>query len=422
MKQLLFPLNTINPGDKEQVIATSIRKAVESSPAKVFDVPIWWYILELLLQELAKQLKRGVLSKIECLEMASMLGFRERDLEAALKFFNKLNVIKYSPEVLPDVVFIDSQIPLEKVSELIRKSYLLRGDTSNEPSQSVVGKWIHFRDHGVITYELMREFPQHYVPDLFTEESLSELLKMLLVFAPIPTPSWVSSQSRSHENPCSHTSTSDKMATQRHLTEQKSEETRSEVYFVMPASLVTLSEAELDHHRISTSIAATLLVQFSSGSRHAGVFCCFVVHLIRHCGWELLLDAGEPLRRNCIKFQLMTSPPCTVVVIDSKSFIEVHVDITSQATRKECAHLLPILKESINGGIIGACKALNYQETHAEIAFFCPHTSAAVKADKLHSAKITRDRKYWRCNQETRITGLLKPHHLIWFGIGLLLT
>ena len=191
----------------------------------------------------------------------------------------------------------------------------------------------------------------------------------------------------------------------------------------MPASLDTLSEAELDDHRISTSIAAPLLVQFSSRSRHAGVFCCFVVHLIRHCGWGLLLDAGERLRRNCIKFQLMTSPPCTVAVIDSKSFIEVHVHITSQASGKECAHLLPILKESINGGITGACRALNYQETQAEIAFFCPHRFSADETDhKLHSAKITRDRKYWHCNLGTRITGLLEPHHLIWFGIGVLLT
>jgi hypothetical protein len=37
-------------------------------------------------------------------------------------YFDELNIIKYSPDVLPDVIFIDSQIPLDKVSELVYHS------------------------------------------------------------------------------------------------------------------------------------------------------------------------------------------------------------------------------------------------------------------------------------------------------------
>ena len=65
-----------------------------------------------------------------------MLGFKEKALEAALVFFDKLNVIKYSPKVLPNVVFADSQVPLDKVSELVRENYLLRGDLPMEQSSS----------------------------------------------------------------------------------------------------------------------------------------------------------------------------------------------------------------------------------------------------------------------------------------------
>ena len=50
MKQLLIPLNTLNPKETDKTRATVVRKAVENSPAQEVEVPIWWYIFELLLQ------------------------------------------------------------------------------------------------------------------------------------------------------------------------------------------------------------------------------------------------------------------------------------------------------------------------------------------------------------------------------------
>ena len=388
MKQLLIPLNTLNPDEIDKARATAIRRAVENSPAQEVEVPIWWYIFEQLLQELAKRLRRKVLSKAECLEVASVIGFKERALEAALRFFDELNVIKYSPKVLPNVIFTDSQVPLDKVSELVRESYLLRGDPTGEQSNSDStlgeGRLSHFRDHGVISPELMRKFPSHYVPGIFTVDDLSELLKELLVFAPIPTPSWVKPTPGSSST----------------IPPQDSPPTASpeelEPHFVMPASLVTLSEAELAKQRTPSPMAAALLVKFPQGSRRAGVFCCFAVHLIRHCGWELLLDANVPLYRNCIKFCLKkTSPPCTITVIDSNSFIEVYANVSIQATALHCARLLPVVKGSVFGGIAAACRALKYKETYPEIGFICPHyEDSTSEKTKLHSASVSHHNEF----------------------------
>ena len=71
-------------------------------------VPIWWFILELLIQGLAKKLRKRVLRREFCVSIAHALGFTERAFEAALKFFDKLNVIKYFP-ALPEVIFVDSR-------------------------------------------------------------------------------------------------------------------------------------------------------------------------------------------------------------------------------------------------------------------------------------------------------------------------
>ena len=403
MKKLLFPFNALNPGEKEKKMAQSIRGRVEDSGAKKVRIPIWWYIMELLLQELARKLGRGVLSRAECLTMARMLGIREKSFDAALEFFDKLNVIKYSPNVLPDVVFIESQIPLDKVSELVYHNYLLRQPASAEGTVPVDGEWQHFRDKGVVSKECLKQFDRHYVPEIFSVDDLSEFLKKLLVFAPIQS------------QPGATTATND----------PANKETR----FVMPALLITLSEAELEKYRISSPELATLLLRFPHGSRRAGVFCCFVVHLINHFGWSLLLENTEsdcePLYRNCIKMHLPTDPPCSVTLIDSNSLIEAHVELAAESDPSECSALLNVIKNAILSGIDAACIALNYKETNIEFTFHCPHAqpssqiSPADRSKELlrHTATLNDKKTFLTCDIHRQNSYRLQAKHLVWFGL-----
>ena len=403
MKKLLFPLNTLERGEREKAMAGSIRYAVEKSGAREVKVPVWWYVLELLLQELAKELGRGVLSRAECLQMASLLNVQEESFDAALVYFDELNVIKYFPKVLPNVVFVESQIPLDKVSELVYHSYLLRQPVvaaeADQPSSEkpLTGDWKHFRDHGVVSEECLEQFPRHYVPGIFTKEHLSKLLMSLLVFAEIPAPDWVKDAARDKQK-----------------------------YYMMLSLLLTVPEAELEKYRVSSPVAATLLVRFPDHSRRAGVFCCCVIHLIRYCGWDLLLKSKQPFYRNCVSLQLPTSPPYMITLIDSNTHIEVHMDITVPVTHSEYAGHFPIVRQAILNGIRAACSALNYKMTEPELAFVCPHTSPSLtpppsSADqpqevKQHTATLTNDKQYWRCDFEPRLAGLLDQRHSIWFG------
>ena len=399
MKKLIFPVNALNPGDKEKSTAQSVRCHVEDSGSKKVKIPIWWYIMELLLQELARELGRGVLSRAECLEMARLLHIRGDSFDAALKFFDKLNIIKYSPDVLPNVVFVDSQIPLDKVSELIHHSFLLRQPASAEYTISVDGEWQHFRDKGVVSKKCLEHFKHHYVPKIFSVDDLSELLKSLLVFAPIQ--SWPGAPA-----------TADSVKAK-------------EIHFVMPALLITLREAELEKYRISSPELATLLVRFPHHSRRAGVFCCFVVHLINYFGWSILLDKAEcdsePLYRNCIKMHLPTNPPCSITLIDSNALIGVYVRLAAEANPSKCSALLNVIKNAILGGIDAACKALNYKQTTPEFAFHCPHTQPAsqispAKEMKRHTATLNDKKEFLTCDLDRDNSYQLQPKHLIWFG------
>ena len=123
MESLLHPVNTVDPEDLDRAVAEMIRVAVEMSKlGKEVKVPIWWFILELLIQGLAKKLGKRVLSREQCVKIANTLGFSERSFSAALKFFNELNIIKYS-SALPDVVFVhvDFQVPLDNISNLVQE-------------------------------------------------------------------------------------------------------------------------------------------------------------------------------------------------------------------------------------------------------------------------------------------------------------
>ena len=396
-KSLLFPVNSLNPGEREKAIAQSIRSAVESCGGREEKIPIWWYVMELLLQELSKELGRGVLGRAECLEMARLVDIGEGSLDAALVYFDELNIIKYNQKVLPEVVFVDSQIPLDKVSEIVYHSYLVRHPRAEtaEPSSSklrTLSSVKYFTEYGVVSNEFLEQFPRHYVPGIFTKEHLITLLTSQLVFAEIPPP---------------EASPGDKRK-----------------YYMMPALTQPLPVGELEKHRVFSPLAAPLLVRFPGGSRRSGVFCCFVAHLIRYYGWKLLLDSKKRLYRNCAKLQLLTSPPSTVTIIDSNTYIEVHVRITAPASSDEVTSSLVLVRLATLNGIQAACVALNYKMTNLELTFFCPHTppptSSAHQPQQIerHTATITDDKRYWRCDPTPELTGTLDEQHLNWFGIS----
>ena len=396
-KSLLFPVNSLNPGEREKAIAESIRSAVESCGGREEKIPIWWYVMELLLQELSKELGRGILGRAECLEMARLVDIGEESLDAALVYFDELNIIKYNQKVLPEVVFVDSQIPLDKVSEIVYHSYLVRHPRAEagEPSSSklrTLSSVKYFTEYGVVSDEFLEQFPRHYVPGIFTKEHLIALLTSQLVFAEIPPP------------------------------EASPDDKRK--YYMMPALTQPLPVGELEKYRVFSPLAAPLLVRFPGGSRRSGVFCCFVAHLIRYYGWKLLLDSKKRLYRNCAKLQLLTSPPSTVTIIDSNTYIEVHVCITAPASSDEVTSTLVLVRQATLNGIQAACVALNYKKTNPELTFFCPHTPPPTSSShqpqevKQHTATITDDKRYWRCDLTPRLSGSLGEQHLNWFGIS----
>ena len=301
----------------------------------------------------------------------------------SLQYFDRLNLCLYYPDILPDVVFSDPQVPLDKASELVQHSYKLReakqGKKSEGPQEALGAEWLKFRDQGIVQLQFLKKFPQHYREGLFTPAHLLKLFQHLLIFAPLT----------------------------------------SGEYF-MPSLLQILSPKELDkHHAPSSSPAAPLIIHFPHGWPRSGIFCCLVVFLINHCQWQVLLPStGSPIliARNCVKFKIPRSA-CTVTLIDSYVNFEIHINGPSAVCRK----MAPTIRNLLFNGIDAAASTLRYNNEKPQEAFFCRHSdsdSGQTHSNKLtipvHAATITEDQEYWECTRDADVFGELSEREKVW--------
>ena len=374
-KSLIFPVNCLNPEQEDEEIARLLQQAVESAEVKEVKVPIWWFILELLIQGLATKLKKRVLSRKFCVGIAEALGFTERSFDAALAFFDELNVMKYS-RALPGLVFPDSQVPVENLSDVVQEGYELK----HGQSYARKGEWKQFYEKGIVTEESLSSICKHFEEGLFEAPQFVRLLEGNLVAVPLKL------------SPI--------------------------VEYFMPVLLDILSGEDLEKQRVFSSVATPLLFRFSHGCRRAGVFCCLVVYLMKECGWSIQSEGGELMlvARNCITFWL-PSLSCFVTLIDAFYYIEAHI---LKSTRLVCQKACPAIRDEVLAGINAACEKLKYVTDPPHLAFYCDHPdpSGGVAAlppsqEDRHAAVVKKELSCCTC-VKGRFTFELRKEHNIW--------
>ena len=364
--KFIFPVNAKNPSDHENSMVKLIQHDIltKCSPEPI-DVPLQYYGLELLLEESG----RGVLSKEECLQAALDLHFDEHTLDAALQFLDEMSVVFYFPEILPDVVFTNPQVLLDKVTELVEETYYLK----KGGSLVISGDMQEFRDHGRFTLKFLCEdkFKKHYVPGLFTPKELVKLFKKLLIIAEF-----------------------------------------SSTEFFMPALLPVLDDDKISQYRVSEdSPAVAFALDFPLGAPRLGTYCTLSCFLVSHdnqfpCPWKinLLPYSNTPvlLYRNCIQFSV-PGYPGSVTLIDTFKHFEVHV-ITA---KEEYFELCTYVRQAILTGIKKAAVTLGYNNATPSPALLC-----SCGVGDPHVARFGK--KNWICSLNPRNFETLKSHHLMW--------
>ena len=105
-----------------------------------------------------------------------------RVFNAAIDYLDKLSVLFHYPDILPDVVFVDPQLLLDKLTELVVKAY----EIEKQP-RGLAAKWKYFHELARVDVEFLsqKKFSMHYVPNLFEPQHLVHLFKELFIFASI---------------------------------------------------------------------------------------------------------------------------------------------------------------------------------------------------------------------------------------------
>ena len=370
--EVIFPVNAKNPEELDKSTASDIQNVVltECMPDPI-DVPLQYFSLEIILEEVSLSLDRGVLSKEECLRAADKLFFNEHTLDAALQFLDEISSVLYFPEVLDGVVFTNPQVLLDKVTELVEITYCLRG---GKALRALSGGWKKFKDHGIVSLELLqeKEFNKHYVPDIFTPVDLVKLFRKLLIIADF-----------------------------------------SASEYIMPALLPVLETEKVHKYRVSNdSLVAPLALDFPLGGPRLGTYCSLTCFLISNDNqfprpWKIVLlpPSNTPacLNRNCTQF-MVPGFPGSVTLIDTFFHVEIHVDDTAE---KVCSKLCSFVSQAVFAGLKKAMIVLGYNNSIPSKALLCP-----CGAKDPHVA--TFGDGLWICSRDNKVFGDLTPRHLLW--------
>ncbi|CAI8046504.1 hypothetical protein GBAR_LOCUS25733 [Geodia barretti] len=413
-KTLIFEINALNPDDTDRKTAEKVRSYIlEQCPAKEVEIPVRWDAFEEKLRSLAKGLGRQVMSRKECWRVAQSLGLEENSFNEALDFFHNWSLMFYFRDILPEVVFIDPQVILDKVSELVVFMFELRepeeedktspdeaagaaaegqtpGPDTDKPEPTSTNTdgttpekaaatssqtadesllppgWQQFEKFGHVTKAFLEDkrFSSHYHRGIFSCEDLIHLLEELLVFAKL----------ESEEGP----------------------ET-----WLMPSVLRQVAEEKVKEVCVS---AGPLVVDFPDGGPQNGIFCSLMAHVLspQHPHphpWKLCLSSNLPkcLYRDCIQFHVPDFG--SVTLVDRFQYFEAHVSDTT--SEEEEQKLWQHVGKSIFNGIETVSDMLGYSNNKPRPAIICPKSHS----DKAHTAYI-KDGK-WNCTSDMGVRGTL---------------
>ena len=363
MNELIFAVNGLSPEDVDRHVAQVLRKKIVSKcPQQLVKRPIAWFGLEIVLQ---RSSHNGVLSLAECQACAKRFHIEGDVFSAALHHLVHHNVFLYYPEVLPQTVFCDPQLVLTKVTELVQYHHKLR----DNPEKGVAAEsdLVMFRDHGLLSVELLRKFPKHYKEGLFTPQ---DLVKLLVSRGAVAT--------------CMI----------------------RDVEYLMPALLPHLDSTQVSKY---LEKGASLMIRFPHGYIPSGLFCCLVA-LLLSSSWKVCINKGKPLclYRNCIRLVHKDSSEI-VTLVDMFSYIEVHVDEASSEVCREIRGL-------VHSGIKSACSVLKYHNVQLEDAFMCAGVRCTSDPPHVAAVVCSRSAYKWKCTILEDQNGDLSEDQLMWLG------
>ena len=373
---IIFDVNAMSPDEYDEKRFDLIREKVSDlSVALLRDTPIASLMLLNDIMKHREEFRKRVLSMEDCESIAVKLKMNRQGLQAALFHYNQMSLFMYTPSILPNTVFIDPQMPLDSVNQLVQYSF-------HVGEGSIPGLTAHERQQwkeGVVTSEMLKakKFSSCFVSGLFeADDALKFFLSLYIV-------------SRLNESE-----------------------------FIMPAMLQTVSLHDMKQYIPTTSShVSSLLLHFHKSRIANGVFCSTHACMRSKYGWTTCYTLDKKRRkvpaclfRNAVRLQ-HPSKPIKLTFFHAQKHFEVYLD----CPEAELPSICPEVREMLLDAVDSAANAFRYKNSRATIAFQCP----CKVLDEIHTATLSEPGSNLICTltEEISSTGLTAAQK-IWLGPG----
>ena len=384
--QIAFVLNLKDPDHDDEKALEMIRSRVSDKAhtlGKVIDIPGSFFMYEQDLLKYAAKKERGVLSLEECLDV----------VQAALVFFHRNNTFLYFREVLPNLVFVSPQIPLDFVNTVVLFSYKISDGCTHNISASIVDSL----ENGIITEEMLScdDFSPCFVPGLYGPRQAIELSCHTFTLATLSRKKWSEPSTKSAQPVTAADSKKDR--------------------YLMMCLLPPIPDEKLDHisHEYipPSSKMVPLVVKFTDDCVPLGCFGSIISCLLSFYNWDIFRndddDSPECLAHN---IAMLVCPTPTdylkIVLVDTADYIEVHVNKAAN---------LPQVRKEIFGAITKVFDIMHITNSGIEVspAFLCP----CKKVGRPHTASLDEvdSKQYLDCSKK-KWKGEAHDKYTMWFG------
>ena len=390
--QLAFVLNLKDPDDDDKKALELIRSKVGDKAhalGKVIDIPGSFFMYEQDLLKYAAKKERDVLSLKECLDVGAGLKMEDEVVQAALVFFHRNNTFLYFREVLPNLVFVRPQVPLDFINTVVLFSYKISDGCTH-------GFLAHIADsleNGIITEEMLscNEFSACFVPGLYGPRQAIKLSCHTFTLAPLSHKKWSEPSTKSAQP----------------ITVADSKKDQ----YLMMCMLPAIPDEDLCQYIPSSADMVPLVVKFTDDSVPLGCFGSIISCLLSCYKWNIFRndddDSPECLAHN---IAMLVCPTPTVylkvVLVDTADYIEVHVNK---------AENLPQVRMEIFEAITKVFDIMHITDSTIEVspAFLCP----CKEVSRPHTASLDEvdSKEYLDCSKK-KWKGEAQDKYTMWFG------
>ena len=350
-KIIPFVLNLETPEDSDKKALKLIQKKIgKHSLGDPFDTPASFFVFEQDLIKFADSKSRTILTFNECRDVGEQLKMSSEMVVAALVLFHRQNIFLYFKEVLPNHVFVDPQVPIELVNDIVRFSY--------KTFECVSAKQVNLLERGIITEDLLKCAEiSHFKKDIYEVKDAIKLFCHTFTLAQL-------------------------------------EMDRAEREYLMMCLLPAIPDEELNDCIPKSPDTVPLVVKFSSGCVPLGCFGSTISCLLSKYGWDVARKEDSTPKCLAHNIAALHDPDLLldIVLVDHSQYIEIHISDLNIPPADAC--------NEVRTTVFGAIKKVfDIMQLNIKLSPAVACTCKNIQGEHFAEFKKVRDKCLLHCSK-----------------------